>query len=319
MADISVKVFTVSSVVDGTTIIVSTFADGQLVRTDNYSTSTFTIAKAQQDALDTANNFGVLGLRNQNFYTKETIPQPELQPKPAPQPTQQTPAPVAKDKKLKQPRYLPEFSYTKPKSTSGGEFVIKKTGDEYKGTYIKTTDNKYYSGTKPEDNGEELEKLTPEYWEDLMPLAVNIPGLLKGFFKPTVKKGDKEKGKTQRFFIQPKTTGKISEVDKQTYRQSMKQLPNYNFAQVDWIIKGPADDKIINGYPYEGAATKNKKAIAALEKQMPGISTYVTNYSELVEELLVKAGTVLESQIVRIEDSLTELDNSRKANFDSKK
>jgi hypothetical protein len=224
-----------------------------------------------------------------------------------------------KDKKLKQPRYMPEFSYTKPKSTSGGEFAVKKTGDEYKGFYIKTTDNKYFSGTKPEDNGVELEKITPEYYEDLMPLIVNIPGLLKGFFKPTVKKGDKEKGKIQRFFIQPKTTGKISEVDKQTYHQSTKQLVNYNFVQVDWIIKGPAEDKLINGYPFEGAASKNKKAINALEPQMPGISTFITDYSELVEEPVIKADTVLESQIIKVEDPLTELDNSRKANFDLRK
>ena len=226
---------------------------------------------------------------------------------------------MAKDRKLKQPRYLPEFSYTKPKSTSGGEFVIKKTGDEYKGFYIKTTENKYYSGTKPEDNGEELEKLTPSYVEDLMPLVVLIPGLLKGFFKPKLKKGDSEKGKTQRFFIQPKTTQKILEVDKQTYHQAQKQLVNYNFAQTDWIIKGPAENRIINGYPYEGAASKNRKAIQALEKTIPGISTFITDYSLLVEELVVKSDTSLQSATTVIEDPQTQLDNSRKANFDLRK
>jgi hypothetical protein len=224
-----------------------------------------------------------------------------------------------KDNKLKQTRYLPPFSYTKPKSTSGGEFAVKRTGEEYKGTYIKTIDNKYYSGTKPEDNGVELEKITAQYYEDLMPLVANIPGLLKGFFKPTVKKGDTEKGRTRRYFIQPKTTGKIAEVDKQTYHQSTKQLVNYNFAQVDWIIKGPAEDRIINGYPYEGAASKNKKAIQALESQMPGISTFVTNYSELVEEPVPKTDTLLESQTTVIKDPLTELENDRKANFDVRK
>lgn len=230
-----------------------------------------------------------------------------------------TPAPVATNTELKQTRYLPEFSYTKPKSTSGGELVVKKTGDEYKGTYIKTTDNKYYSGDKPEDNGEELVDITPQYLEDLQPLVTNIPGLLKGFFKFKPKKGDSRKGITQRFFIQPKTTQKISEVDLDTYTQAQNQLVNYNFAQVDWNIKGPAEDTMFNGYPYEGAASKNKKAIQALESQMPGISTFITNYSELVEEPVSKVDTALQSQIIKVEDPLTELDNSRKANFDLRK
>jgi hypothetical protein len=152
-----------------------------------------------------------------------------------------------------------------------------------------------------------------------MPQVVNIPGLLKGFFKFKPKKGDSRRGITQRFFIQPKTTQKISEVDLDTYTQAQNQLINYNFAQVDWIIKGPAEDQNFNGYLYEGAASKNQKAIQALESQMPGISTFVTNYSELVEEPVSKVDTALESQIIKVEDPLTELDNSRKANFDLRK
>ena len=152
-----------------------------------------------------------------------------------------------------------------------------------------------------------------------MPLVALIPGLLKGFFKPKLKKGDSEKGKTQRFFIQPKTTQKILEVDKQTYHQAQKQLVNYNFAQTDWIIKGPAENQIINWYPYEGAASKNKKAIQALEKTIPGISTFITDYSLLVEELAVKSDTSLQSATTVVEDPQTQLDNSRKANFDLRK
>lgn len=315
MADITVTTFTVKSTVNLNTIVVSTYGDGNFIREDQYSTSSFTVSQAEANALFTADAFGVLDKGNQNFYKKQQPQQPVSQSAP-PSPA---PTPVAKDTKLKQPRYLPQFSYTKPKSTSGGEFVIKKTGDEYKGFYIKTTDNKYYSGRKPEDNGEELEEMTATFVEDLMPLAVNIVGLLKGFFKPTIKKGDKERGKLQRFFIQPKTTQKITEVDKQTYHQAQNQLINYNFAQVDWIIKGPADDQVINGYPFEGAASKNKKAIQALESQMPGISTFVTNYSELVEEPVIKKDLVLESQTTLIPDPLVELENSRKANFDLRK
>lgn len=312
MADITVTTFTVQSKVDLDTITVSTYGDGKFIRQDLYSIPTFTVSEAQTAALFNADAFGVLDSNNQNFYKKQQPQQPVSQS--APPPT--APAPVATDKSLNQPRYFPEFAYTKPKSTSGGEFAVKSTGDEYKGFYIQTGDDKYYSGKTPQDNGVELVELSPNYLEDLMPLVVNIPNLLKGFFKFTLKKGDSRKGVTQRYFIQPKTTKKISEVDQTTYLQAQNQLPNYNFAQVDWIIKGPADDQTINGYPFEGAASKNKKAIQALESQMPGISTFVTNYSELVEEPVIKKDSVLESKTTVVPDPLTELQNSRKANFD---
>ena len=315
MADITVTTFTVRPIVDLNTIIVSTYGDGKFIREDQYSITSFTVSQAETNALFRADAFGVLDSTNQNFYKKQQPQEPVPQPTPPPP----TPTPVAKDTKLKQPRYLPEFSYTKPKSTSGGEFVIKKTGDEYKGYYIKTTDDKYYSGKKPEDNGEELQEITTNYLEDLQPLIALIPGLLKGFFKPKLKKGDSEKGKTQRFFIQPKTTQKISEVDKQTYHQAQNQLINYNFAQTDWIIKGPAEDKNFNGYPFEGAASKNKKAIQALESQMPGISAFITDYSFLVEDPATNQKPLLSTSTEVEKDPLIKLENDRKANFDLRK
>lgn len=308
--EIKVSKFTTTSVLGIEGYTVKLFADGVLIKEQEFKNSV-PVAEGEKSVLFSAKNFGQLS-KDSNIKSVLATPPVPLPPPPPPS----APTPVAKDEKLKQPRYLPEFSYTKPKSTPGGEFVIKKTGDEYKGFYIKTADKKYYSGKKPEDNGEELQEITPNYLEDLQPLAAIIPGLLKGFFKPKVKKGDSERGKTQRFFIQPKTTQKISEVDKQTYYQAQNQLVNYNFAQVDWNIKGPANDQMINGYPFEGAASKNKKAIQALESQMPGISTFVTNYSELVEEPVIKKDLALDSQTTVVEDPLTKLENDRKANFD---
>ena len=52
---------------------------------------------------------------------------------------------------------------------------------------------------------------------------------------------------------------------------------------------------------------------------MPGISTFITDYSLLVEELVVKSDTSLQSATTVIEDPQTQLDNSRKANFDLRK
>jgi hypothetical protein len=151
-----------------------------------------------------------------------------------------------------------------------------------------------------------------------MPLVSTIPGLLVGFFKPKLKKGDKEKGRTKRYFIQDKRTNKIIETDLQTYQES-QDLPSKRFAAVDWNIKGPAEDTVIKGYPFEGAASKNRKAILTLEKGMPGISTFVTDYSFLVEEPINPKENELSSQTIVVEDPLVALENSRKANFDLRK
>ena len=72
-------------------------------------------------------------------------------------------------------------------------------------------------------------------------------------------------------------------------------------------------------YPFEGAASKNRKTILALEKDMPGISLFVTNYSLYVEEPVSVAQNQLTSETQVEKDALVELDNSRKANFDLRK
>ena len=218
-----------------------------------------------------------------------------------------------------QPRYIPETRYQKPKSTRGGEFNIKKTGEDYIGKYIETFDKKYYAGSTPEQNGDELQKVNEEFPIGLAFAALPVLlGLLRGFFKPKLKKGDKEKGFTKRFFVQDKKNNKIQETDQETYLQA-NGLPNMNLAQVNWIIAGPAEDKNFNGYPYEGAASKNKKTIQALESQMPGISAFITDYSFLVEDPATNQKPLLSTSTEVEKDPLVDLENSRKANFDLRK
>lgn len=218
-----------------------------------------------------------------------------------------------------QPRYIPETRYEKPKSTRGGEFIVKKTGEDYIGNYIETFDKKYYAGTTPEQNGDELEKVNEEFPIGLAFAALPVlAGLLAGFFKPKVKKGDKEKGFTKRFFVQDKKNNKIQETDQETYLQA-NGLPNLNLAQINWIIQGPAEDKNFNGYPYEGAASKNKKTINTLESQMPGISTFITDYSFLVEDPATNQKPILSTSTEVEKDPEIKLENDRKANFDLRK
>ena len=152
MATIRVQSFRVRSVVDGSTIIVTTFADGLTVREDLYGIPAYTVAAAEKDALTRAETFGVVNTSNGNMYEKEPTPTPT--PAPAPESVSN----VEKDYKLKQPRYIPETRYNKPKSTRGGEYTVKKTGEDYVGKYIETFDKKYFAGTKPEGKRSRIAK-----------------------------------------------------------------------------------------------------------------------------------------------------------------
>jgi hypothetical protein len=225
-----------------------------------------------------------------------------------------------RDTKSKQVKYIAKTKYTEPKSTPGGEFAYKDTGKDYKGTYFEDYRKKYFAGATPDDKGGELIKVRTELPGQLLtPAAAILAQAIRSFFKPKVKKSDKNKGTITRHFVQANNTKKITEVSREDYLAIKKEIPNKNFATVYWIIAGPAEDKNFNGYPYEGAASKNKKAIQALEPQIPGISTFITDYSFLVEDPATNQKPVLSTSTEVEKDPLIKLENDRKANFDLRK
>ena len=219
-------------------------------------------------------------------------------------------------------RYIPKGSVTEPKYTSGGEYKTKDTGEDYEGFYIEASRGKYYSGKTPQEGGAEILKVETEGLINKgakAKLFALLLTLAKGFFKPKLSSIDRENGFTMRYFIQDKGNNSIVEVDRETYLEAQRELINKRFIEVNWTIKGPAEDSVIAGYPYEGAASKNRKAITAVEKQMPGISTFVKDYSLLVEEPISATANQLSSNTVTLKDPDIVLENSRKANFDTKK
>lgn len=208
----------------------------------------------------------------------------------------------------------------KPKveQTKGGELVYKETAEPYIGSYIKTLDGRYLAGTKETVDSKELIQIrTKQPNGTLATTATIVAGLLVGYFLKKVTSADRKNGVTKRYFVQDRKDGKIVETDKDTFQRAERELTDRNLAQVDWLIKGPAEDKEINGYLFEGAATKNKNTIQALEKTIPGISTFVTDYSFLVEDPVENQELYTDTVVKK--DPTTQLDNDRKANFDLKK
>jgi hypothetical protein len=217
--------------------------------------------------------------------------------------------------------FAPTTTFKKPKSTSGNEFVEKLTGKVYKGFYIETYRDTFLAGKSPEDGGVELVKIDQgaNFIQRITPVGLSLlTAIFTKLFKPTPTSGQTKSGVLPRYFVQDKLTNKVAETDKQSYDQAQK-IPTVRTAQTDWIIKGPAEDQNFNGYPFEGAASKNKKAIEALEKQMPGISTFITDYSFLVQEPAVNQKPLLSTTTETERDPQTQLENDRKANFDLRK
>ena len=214
--------------------------------------------------------------------------------------------------------YVPKGRYRKAKHTTGGEFEVSNTKEPYQGYYIEVYGGQYFAGQTPEDKGVQLTKLQKGS-VDLKTLLPITTALAAGVFGRKLTKQEVDKGSIKRYFIQDKKTNKIQETDLQTYKDAKSQLVNRVFAEVDWIVKGPAQDRTFGAYKYQGAETKNKKIIQALEKQLPGISTYITDYAYLVQEPVAVDKQALTTQSFTEADPATQLDNSRKANFDTRK
>jgi hypothetical protein len=240
---------------------------------------------------------------------KEQKP-PTPPPPPPPPPTAVKTTPIV---------YQPKSRVSKVKSAKEGEFVEKVSGKEYKGQYIEAYKNKYYAGSSLDQNGVELIPAGTGDSEIITPALKLLFSSMQGFFNKKASSADREKGTTKRYFMQTKLDNKIIELDKSNFQQAQSNFPTQNYAQVDWAIKGPAEDKVFNGYPFEGAESKNKKAIKAIEKQIPGILTFIKDYKYLVEDPMAYQKPQLTSQVVVQKDGKTALDNDRKANFDLRK
>jgi len=252
-------------------------------------------------------------------FTPVGADRPKEKPAPPPPPPAAPPPPPDS----KEGVYYPKSKQTKAQAAGPQEFVYKDTGEYHSGQYVKTSDNKYYAGSTTMETGRELEKVKSHAnrVDEGLPKTFGILiDALGGLFRRKPTKSEMQNGVLKRYFVQDKNTGKIVETDKSTFDLTQQQVLNKGFAQAEWNLNGPAEDKMINGYPFEGAASKNKKAIQALEKQMPGISNFVTDYAYLVQEpVYVQKAPMAETQTFIDEDPTAQLRRDRKASFDNRK
>ena len=260
------------------------------------------------------------GVENMTPKTPTPPPVPSTEP-----PITPPPSPLPEKLKTNEPpKYLPESKYKKAKKATFGEFVVKATQESYEGYYIETYRKQYFAGQTPEQNGVELEKVEktsgfPDV-SGYVGKGLSLLALLQSAFKKQLSQDEINKGIAKRYFVQDNRNKKISETSQELFEQGKKDIPDFIYKEVPWNISNPADDVIINGAKFQGSESRNKETIQNLEKEMPGISKFITDYRYLIPETQVNTpAEQARTQTQLIKDPNAGREDFRKASFDLRK
>jgi hypothetical protein len=291
----------------------------EIFKGDFASKSTVSAENLKQEAI-TGLSATYPGVQNMIPKTPSPPPAPPTEPPITPPPS---PLPE-KLKTTEPPKYLPQSKYKKAKKAVFGEFVVKDTQESYEGMYIETYRKQYFAGETPEQNGVELEKIEkssgfPDV-NKFLKLGLSLLAALQAAFKKQLSQDEINKGIAKRYFVQDNRDKKISETSEELFEQGKIDLPDFKYVEVPWHINSPADDVVINGAKFQGSESRNKQTIQNLEKELPGISKFVTDYRYLVAETpapLTPEESRAQTQVVRDTDTLDA--NFRKARFDTRK
>ena len=169
--------------------------------------------------------------------------------------------------------YLPKSKYSSPKHTRGGEYKTS-TGQEYTGFYFTTYEDRFFTGKQPGKSNIELFLITPE-----------APGekdtqFLPDTITPTIT--DRVNGSYYRYYLKDKRTNRIIEVEKEKYFELIEKS-YIGGTKVKWVIKGPAQDIVVDRYTYQGAEKKNIEEVGIQDRILPGLKDYIKDYKEFVE------------------------------------
>lgn len=170
--------------------------------------------------------------------------------------------------------------------TFGKEFM---TDDmiEYVGLYHKYTTGEIYTRPNWDPSLSKplvayIDTSTTKYKYDA--LKFNTPEVRISVYAyqviPTIE--DYAIGYINRFFCKKRNELSIIEVNKQQYEDwESEQIDTvlYEMIQIKWWISGNIDD-ITNGIIKYGVRTKNKLIVVDAETKMPGMISYLTNYTQ---------------------------------------
>lgn len=176
--------------------------------------------------------------------------------------------------------FLPKSKYKGPFTAAGGdkELLVKSTLKPFRGKYIVTYKNQYFEGETPQEAKREL--ILRTVFEEQEANKNKLEKPKAKVITPTEK--DYKNKKFKRYFIKDTRSGRIIETDKSEYNKA-KTLPAHSSLILEWYIKAPAKDTKYRGYIYYGAETRNRNALSEAEKQMRGLSSYLTDLAQFVQ------------------------------------
>lgn len=201
--------------------------------------------------------------------------------------------------------YLPKSKYKSYKDSQGQTFVIKGTEEIYVGAYIKTYQNKYYSGSELTESSKELEKRSVRGYEDTLTSLFKYSSLLD-LLKLLKSRKPSQIGNI-RYFVQDVRTLKATEVEERDFYET-QTVQGLRQAKMEWdnTDLSTITDETLKKRFQQIKDIKNLKSLQQMEAKLPGISLQVSDLYELR---------------VRVEDKIANTDNLeilRKASFDSK-
>jgi len=320
------------------TVTVITVADENQVRKDEYTErglqTPIDIALTKSNFEATAKKYGIIGnlVAGGEFTLYEIGEPPQEEP-----PITFPPDEFGREVKAKKPWYIPKTKYRKAKSTDGSEFVYKegkdqqgndKKGTPYKGDYFQSSKGQFFTGKFPSKESEEIIREYQTIGDTARDLLTGGLKALSGPLFTALRGGynikEERKNKVvlpviKRYFTQEPTTGEIVELPQQLYQELKSKVPNRKYVEIPWKTTMPAKDIKINGIIFKGSIRSNLDAVEIANQTMPGIKNYIKDYSYLLQEAKPRQTTLQDTYIEIEEITGNELENSRKANFDTKK
>ena len=168
---------------------------------------------------------------------------------------------------------LPRSKYSEPFHTPGNEFTLD--GKNYVGWYVITYKDQYIAGTTVDRKSKQIFPIESEN-DNIDTVKVFVEQKVE----PTI--DDRVQGSWRRYFIQNKNNLHIIEVTKERHN-AYKNTSGFTVASLDWNLTLPAENITRGPYIYYGSAHKNELATKALESTIPGISSFIKDYSQFVE------------------------------------
>lgn len=199
--------------------------------------------------------------------------------------------------------YYPKSKVLENQHTSGGELIDPSTGNTYSGFYHVTYDGNFYTGASHSISSQPLTGTPATSGSGSVDILVR-PAFIANFeydtasdskmsylfsyvvpdpIYPSPATADYQAGQFNRYFMKSVTTNRIQELSQQGY-QDVQSNPLYTSLTLIWKLTGPLHDNKSNPLSIVyGVADTNARTLGMNEKNMKGISLYLSNLIELAQ------------------------------------